>query len=73
MGSKKISPHKLRSTYGQNLYNKEHDLYLVSNVLGHESVNTTKLYAAVPDEKRKYAGNIEILRQNTENDRKKDS
>lgn len=73
VGSKKISPHKLRSTYGQNLYNKEHDLYLVSNVLGHESVNTTKLYAAVPDEKRKYAGNIEILRQNTENNRKKDS
>ena len=66
VGTKNITPHKLRSTYGQNLYNKEHDLYLVSDVLGHASANTTKLYAAVSDEQRKYAGTIEILHQKEE-------
>lgn len=38
---KRITPHKLRKTYGTNLYNETRDIYLVASALGHESVNTT--------------------------------
>lgn len=37
-----ITPHKLRKTYGTELYNETGDIYLVARALGHESVNTTK-------------------------------
>ena len=50
---KKISPHKLRSTYGTNLYKETQDIYLVATVLGHKNVNTTKKYYAAIDEDRK--------------------
>lgn len=39
---KNITPHKFRSTYGTALYQATSDLYLVSSVLGHNSVQTTK-------------------------------
>lgn len=32
---KKITPHKLRSTFGTNLYQETGDIYLVADVLGH--------------------------------------
>lgn len=51
---KKITPHKLRSTYGTNLYRETGDIYLVADVLGHSDVNTTKKhYAALEDERRR--------------------
>lgn len=37
-----ITPHKLRKTYGTELYDETGDIYLVARALGHESVNTTK-------------------------------
>lgn len=53
---KKITPHKLRSTYGTSLYQETGDIYLVADVLGHKDVNTTKKhYAAVEDERRRMA------------------
>jgi site-specific recombinase XerD len=53
---KNISPHKLRSTFGTNLYRKTGDIYLVAEVLGHKDVNTTKkYYAASSEEMRKLA------------------
>lgn len=55
--SKKITPHKLRSTYGTNLYKETGDIYLVADALGHKSVETTRQhYAAMDDERRKLAG-----------------
>ena len=33
--TKKITPHKLRSTYGTALYQETGDIYLVADVLGH--------------------------------------
>ena len=52
----KISPHKLRSTFGTNLYLETGDIYLVADVLGHSDVNTTrKHYADMTDEKRREA------------------
>ena len=52
----KISPHKLRSTYATNLYHETGDIYLVADVLGHTSVDTTrKHYADMTDARRRMA------------------
>ena len=72
---KKITPHKLRSTFGTSLYRETGDIYLVADVLGHKDVNTTrKHYAAIDEDRRKSARNIVRLRsdpQNSEEDSKK--
>lgn len=59
---KKITPHKLRSTYGTTLYQETGDIYLVADVLGHKDVNTTRRhYAAMQDEnKRKAAKQVKL-------------
>ncbi len=52
----RISPHKLRSTFATNLYNETGDIYLVADVLGHSSVDTTrKHYADMTDARRRTA------------------
>lgn len=64
---KHITPHKLRSTYGTNLYKETGDIYLVADVLGHKDVNTTrKHYAAIEDRRRYNARNEVSLRRNKE-------
>lgn len=61
---KKITPHKLRSTYGTNLYQETGDIYLVADVLGHKDVNTTrKHYAAQEDYRRRQAAKAVRLRE----------
>jgi site-specific recombinase XerD len=61
---KNISPHKLRSTYGTNLYRETGDIYLVADVLGHKDVNTTKKhYAQIEDERRRQAAKAVTLRK----------
>lgn len=61
---KKITPHKLRSTYGTNLYKETGDIYLVADVLGHKSVDTTrKHYAAMEEENRRAAAKAVKLRE----------
>ena len=59
---KKITPHKLRSTYGTRLYNETGDIYVVADVLGHKDVNTTKRhYAAITQEnRRRVAGAVKL-------------
>ena len=61
---KKISPHKLRSTYGTALYKATGDIYIVADVLGHKDVNTTrKHYAAISDENRRgVVGKVKLTR-----------
>ncbi len=62
--NKKITPHKLRSTYGTALYKETGDIYLVADVLGHKDVNTTKKhYAAIDDDRRKQAATAVSLRE----------
>ena len=62
--SKKITPHKLRSTYGTNLYQETGDIYLVADVLGHKDVNTTrKHYAAMDEQRRRMAASAVRLRE----------
>ena len=61
---KNISPHKLRSTYGTNLYHATGDIYMVADVLGHKDVNTTKKhYAAITEDRRKSAAKAVTLRK----------
>lgn len=64
VSTKKITPHKLRSTYGTQLYKETGDIYLVADVLGHKDVNTTKKhYAALEEERRRSAKDAVTLRE----------
>ena len=66
---KKITPHKLRSTFGTNLYRKTGDIYAVADFLGHKDVNTTrKHYAAISQDSRKNAIEFVKLRDDDSND-----
>lgn len=67
---KKITPHKLRSTFGTNLYRETKDIYVVAAVLGHSDVNTTKKhYAAIDDDiKRSAASVVKLHKKDEENE-----
>ena len=66
---KKITPHKLRSTYGTALYQETGDIYLVADVLGHKDVNTTrKHYAELDQERKRGARNKVTLRESVSKD-----
>ena len=66
---KKISPHKMRSTYGTALYKDTGDIRLVSDVLGHKDINTTaKHYAAMEEEHRKIAARIPLYHRRDEDE-----
>lgn len=61
---RRISPHKLRSTFGTNLYHETGDIYLVADVLGHSDINTTRRhYAAMSDDRRRLAAQSVVLRE----------
>lgn len=66
---KKISPHKLRSTFGTQLYRETKDIYVVADVLGHKDVNTTKKhYAAISeDARRSVADKVQLRASNNQN------
>ncbi len=64
---KKITPHKLRSTFGTNLYHETGDIYVVADYLGHKDINTTKKhYAAMSEDIRKDA--IKLINLHSDND-----
>ena len=65
---KKITPHKLRTTFGTNLYSETNDIYVVAEVLGHKDVNTTKKhYAAITEQIKREASTHVNLRSKPEN------
>ena len=68
--SGKLTPHKLRRTYGTALYNKTGDIYMVADVLGHKDINTTvKHYAAIEEEHKKQASQIDIYGMDDKEDK----
>lgn len=70
---KHLSPHKLRSTFGTNLYHETGDIYLVADVLGHSDVNTTRRhYAAMSDDRRRMAARRVHLRDPEPDPEKRD-
>ncbi len=66
---KKITPHKLRSTFGTNLYRETSDIYMVADFLGHSDINTTKKhYAAIGEDMRRRAVKVVKLREEDKKD-----
>lgn len=55
---KHITPHKMRSTFGTNLYAKTGDIYLVQKALGHQNINNTKRYTRVAEDRMRKAAEI---------------
>lgn len=49
---KRISAHKLRSTYASNLLEETDNIYLVANALGHSDLSTVQKYAKIKDMQR---------------------
>ncbi|MEA4999094.1 MAG: tyrosine-type recombinase/integrase [Candidatus Limiplasma sp.] len=64
---RRMSPHKLRSTYATNLYEATQDIYLVAETLGHADVNTTrKHYASMSAARMRQAASHTRLRDDTD-------
>lgn len=55
---KNITAHKLRATYGTQLYNKTGDIYFVQQCMGHTSPKTTELYVREKKQNTKRASEI---------------
>lgn len=49
---KHITPHKLRSTCGTNMYRATKDIYIVAETLGHKSPATSRKYTKVDNKDR---------------------
>ena len=64
---KKLSPHKMRSTFGTELYRETGDIYMVADVLGHRDVNTTRKHYAAIDENRRRIASTKITLREPEN------
>ncbi len=58
---RKITPHTMRKTYGTELYLQKEDIKLVSDTLGHKSINTTQQYYASTTEERRKQAAINVL------------
>lgn len=58
VGNKNITPHKLRATYGTQLYNKTGDIYFVQECMGHNSTETTQRYIRGDRKNSKRAADI---------------
>ena len=60
----KISPHKMRSTFGTMVYKGERDIKQVSDVLGHRNITTSQtFYSASDDEIKRQAFRSVRLRE----------
>ena len=55
---KNITPHKLRATYGTQLYNETGDIYFVQDCMGHKDPKTTELYVRGKKQNLKKASDI---------------
>ena len=55
---KRITPHRLRATYGTYLYQQTGDIYFVSRCMGHASIDTTKIYIGNIENPTQRAANI---------------
>ena len=56
--SKRITPHKLRSSAAMNLHGAGVDVLTIASLLGHENITTTQRYVRAYDEDKVNAANI---------------
>ena len=56
--SKKITPHKLRSSAAMNLHGAGVDILTIASILGHENVATTQRYTKAYEEDKTNASKI---------------
>ena len=64
-----LHPHTLRKTYGTMLYEATSDIGLVSETLGHKSVDTTrKHYADVSEQHKRLAGTLHVYQRPEEDE-----
>lgn len=56
--NKKITPHKLRSSYGTQLYEMTQDPMVVKDALGHANLSAVQKYVRLSDERRKQASQM---------------
>lgn len=59
VAEKKVFPHNLRHLFARTFYKKEHDLDHLAVILGHSSINTTRIYTKTSSEE--YFRQIEVL------------
>lgn len=55
---KKISPHKLRATYGSQVYEATKDVYFVQKAMHHSNPKTTEIYIRGQEDETKKASDI---------------
>lgn len=58
INGKHITPHKLRATYGTQLYEATKDIYFVQRAMGHSSPTTTERYVRGQNDVTKEASDI---------------
>lgn len=66
--SQRITPHVLRKTFGTSLYRQERDIFLVADILGHDSVVTTRKHYALVDDDIKSEAMFRYSAYNKNND-----
>lgn len=49
VSSKKVHPHNLRHLFAQRFYDRTHDLDHLAVILGHSSINTTRIYTSTTE------------------------
>lgn len=63
MSEKKIFPHNLRHLFARTYYDLQKDVVRLADILGHSSVNTTRIYTMESDEiHRKQIQQLGLLR-----------
>lgn len=47
--AQKVFPHNLRKLFARTFYNMEKDIAKLADILGHGSINTTRIYIMTKD------------------------
>jgi len=60
--SDKVFPHNLRHLFARTFYSRENDLVMLADILGHSSINTTRIYTVSSgEEHRKKLENMRLV------------
>lgn len=62
VNSKKVFPHNLRHLFARTFYGIEKDIAKLADILGHSSINTTRIYIITSgSEHRKFLENMQLI------------